>query len=181
MTKNVILNHKSKMGLEGVSTVRAWKRGSLEAYLNQGLTLKEAMSRAKHDGALVYENTVHNLVVQIGKELVGDFILGDEITGFTHHAIGTGTTTPVAADVALTTEVARKTWTAKTRTANVLYFSEYYLAAECTFNIKEAGVFGGAAASATIGSGTLFSHYLQSYDNSAGLVDLTFEYELEVD
>jgi hypothetical protein len=169
------------MNPEGISTVRAWKRGVIESYLNQGLSLKEAMIEAERSVALVYENTVHNLVVDAGKELAGDLFINQETAGFTYHAIGTGATTPADSDSHLTTEVARKLWIAKTRTANTVYFSQFYLAAECTFNIKEAGVFGGAAASATPGSGRLFCHYLQPYDNSAGLVDLTFEYELEVD
>jgi hypothetical protein len=175
------LNHFDNIAIGGISHLKAWKKGVIPSLLAEnGGDLNDAMRKAEAMGACVYENTVHNLVVQDGLEIVCDWALDIEATGLTYHAIGTGAATPASGDSALTTEVARKTWTSKTRAAAVMTYSEFYLASECTYNIKECGVWGGATATATLGSGVLFAHYLQTYDNSAGLVDLTFEYELEV-
>jgi len=148
--------------LKGRSTIRAYPAG------------------AGFQGVPVYEQTVDNLVVTAGKTLVADFLLSlaGEI-GLTFHAIGTDGTAPVIGDTTLGAEAARKAWTAKGRSGTVITYEVFYLASEATFSIAEAGVFG-KDASATPDSGVLFSHYLQAYDNSAGLVDLTFEYILEV-
>jgi len=118
-------------------------------------------------------------VVTIGKQLVGDLMIGAVSTGLTYHAIGTGTTTPALTDTKLASEVARKSITLKTRTGLTLSLSTFFTAANCSFNLQEGGVFGGAASDA-IDSGTLFSHFLQAYDNSAGEHDLSFEYNVEV-
>jgi hypothetical protein len=175
------MKNSESIKLTGYSRIRAWKPGVIERYLENGYSLNTAMLLAeKKHGALVFESEVKNLIVSAGLALVGDLLTGDETTGLTYHAIGTSSTTPVSADTVLGAEVARKTWTSKTRSGSTIYLSEFYLKSESAYNIKEAGVFGGAAASATPDSGTLFSHYLQTYDNSAGLRDLTFEYSLEV-
>jgi hypothetical protein len=112
--------------------------------------------------------------------LVAQLLIDTETTGLTFHAIGTDATAPSLADTTLGTEFARKAFSLRERAANILSLSVFYLAGEATANITEAGVFGGATASATPDSGTLFSHYLQTFNNSGGDFDLTFEYELEI-
>lgn len=169
MSKQKLIHTEKGPALAGRSTIRAYPAGSLKDY-----------PRKPIDATPIYEQTVHNLVVQEGLNLVADLLIDDETTGLTYHAIGTDGTPPVSGDVALGAESARKTWTIKNRTGSEITYEVFYLAAEATFNIAEAGVFGGASASSTPDSGRLFSHYLQAYDNSAGLVDLTFEYVLEV-
>lgn len=150
---------KNFLRVSGVSTLRAFPRGTcLPCYVH----------RRK------------NLVVQAGNELIADLILNVETSGLTYHALGTSATAPVSADTAMGAEATRKAWTSKTRIGSVITFNVFYLAEESTYNIRECGVFGGLAASAAAGSGKLFSHFLQSYDNSAGLVDLSFEYELTI-
>jgi hypothetical protein len=128
----------------------------------------------------VFTDTKKNLIVTSGKELVGDVLIDVEAVGLTYHAIGTDNTTPTVSDTALNTEASRKLWTSKTRLGNVISFGAFYLASESSFAITECGVFGGSLATATLNTGALFSHYLQSYDNSGGAVDLTFEYELTI-
>lgn len=171
-----------QLTLQGKSTLRAWKAGALRQFMQAfpriALPWAEKLM-ILHGDILVHEQTVKNLVVLAGKYLVADLLIGTGAAGLSYHAIGTGTTTPVLTDTTLTTEAARKPWVAKTRTGTVITLSVFYLASESTYNIREAGVFGNAATS-TPGSGTLFSHYLQSYDNGAGLVDLTFDYELTI-
>jgi len=148
--------------LKGRSTLRAYPAGS------------------NFKGRPIYENTVTNLVVSSGKNLAADLLLDQETTGLTYHAIGTNSTAPALGNTTLGAEAARKAWTIRSRSANTITLEVFYLASEATHNIAEAGVFGGATASATANSGKLFSRYLQAYNNSAGLVDLTFEYVLEI-
>ena len=124
----------------------------------------------------------HNLIVTLGPTLIGDMLI-DETgydTGLTYCAIGTEATAPVIADTVLGTEAARKAITSKTRTLNEITLATFFTAAQSTFNIKEAGIFGHSTASAAADSGVLFSHWLVSYDNSGGLYDLTFTWILTI-
>ena len=157
--------------LTGRSTLRAYPAGTVKDYVD-----KKIQSLPEPN----YVDARNNLVVTVGKELVCDLLLDIETAGLTYHAIGTFSGAPTLSNATLGTEVERKLWTSKTRTLNVITYTAFYLAAECTYNIAEVGVFGGAMASALSDSGVLFSRLLQSYDNSAGLVDLTFEYELTI-
>ena len=119
-----------------------------------------------------------NLIVTVGKQLVGDMMIdvAGYDTGLTYHAIGTTATAPVIADTTLTAEAARKAVTAKSRLVNVITYSTFFTAAESTFAILESGIFGHSTASAAADSGILFSHYLVSFDNSGGLYDITMTY-----
>jgi len=148
--------------LKGRSTLRAYPAGS------------------GFKGKPIYTDTVNNLVVTTGKGLAADLLLDQETVGLTYHAIGTDNTAPAASDTTLGAEENRKAWTIRSRLGAVLTYEIFYLASESTYAIKECGVFGGASASVTPDSGVMFSHYLQTYDNSAGLVDITFEYVLEI-
>jgi len=166
--------------LSGKSKLRAWKPGYIQPALILGFNLREAQTLAKlHDG-LVDEQIVHNLVVNTGKYFVADHLLDNETVGLTYHAIGTDATNPTLFDTSLGAEATRKIFSLRERVANIITLSVFYLASECPYNIKEVGIFGGSTATATLGSGTLFSHFLQSKDNTGGIVDLTFDYELEV-
>ena len=146
----------------GYSTMRVWEKGK------------------PHIGKPIYENTVHNLIVTVGKNMIGDLLIDEESTGFTYHAIGTGNTAPVVGNTTLNTESERKAFASRIRSGNVITLSWYYTAAECTYNIKESGVYGGASATTSPDSGIMLSHYLQSYDNSGGTYDLTFDYVLTI-
>ena len=163
--------------LKGRSTVRAFRAGVIPYLMDSGMTLQEAVQFAKHAGFCVHENIVDNLVVTAGKVLVADFLVGESRTGLNYHAIGTSTTAPAASDTQLGTETARKAFTSIARSSTSVVVSVFYTAAQSTFNIKEGGIFGNGATGAA-DSGTLFSHFSQSEDNSAGLNDLTFDYEL---
>ena len=162
----------------GYSVLNVWQAGLLPALMAQGHSYAEA--RLLAEGLQTYNHRVHNLIVSSGKALVGDMLKDSEDVGLTYHAIGTGTTAVMVGDTTLTTESARKAWTTKARTTNTVTYSVFYTAAQATANIKEAGIFGGTTASGTANSGTLFAHYLQAYDNSAGLYDLTFDYILTI-
>ena len=170
-----LIKHED-MILQGYGTIRAWERGVIPELFYQGYPLAEIRNIIMP----VYENTVHNLIVSVGKFMVGDWAIDVEATGLTYHAFGTGTTAPALNDTTLTTESERKLWTTRSRASNVITLSVFYAAAQCTYNIKECGIFGGASAGAGADSGVLFSHYLQAYDNSGGGNDLTFDYNLTI-
>lgn len=90
----------------------------------------------------------------------------------TYCAIGTGTTTPAHTDTTLTTESARAQITLGAVVAADSTIQTFMPSAIAGIHIKEVGLFGGATASETADSGTLFSHALLDYDNSVNLFDL---------
>ena len=162
--------------MSGRYMVRAYPKGLLEAAMLRGLTLAEA----REDVALRLRCAPlrvesHNMIVTLGLGLVADFLVDVVDAGVTYHAFGTGSVAPVMGNTALGTEAGRKLWTTRSRSGAVVSFSVFYAAASCTFYIREVGAFGGAAASATPGSGTLFNRALLDYDNSGGANDLTFD------
>jgi len=135
----------------------------------------------RRTGAVVCTKEGHNLITDAGLALAEALLSGDESVGLLVHALGTDGSAPSAADTALGAEQARAAFTIRSAASGKAEFSVYYPAPECSFHIREAGVFGGSGADAgTPGSGTLFSRYLVDYDNSAGDVDLTFDYSVEV-
>lgn len=179
----LVLGHdmkKNEIRLTGKSTLRAFERGVIRYWMDKGMDLNEAIQQAVKRGLCVHEQTVDNLVVTAGKQLLADLMIGEETTGIAYHEIGTGTTTPALTDTALTTASARKALASKVRSGNQVQASAFYLASECTYEIEEAGIFGGDDATGVAGTGAMLCHYLQTYDNSGGLYDLTFEYTLTI-
>ncbi len=121
-----------------------------------------------------------NLIVTSGKSLLCDMLI-DAVgydTGLTYCAIGSDNTAPAITDTTLTVEEARKAITSKTRLVNVITLATFFTAAESTYAIEEAGIFGHSTAGAAPDSGILFSHWLVNFDNSLGAYDLTFTYVL---
>lgn len=168
-----------KWDVEGKSTVRAFPKGIIPEFLSQGLTLDDAVKKAIYEGHLVHKNTVHNIIVTQAKILVAMFFNNESVTGINYHAIGLGASVPLVSDTLLSIEATRKAITSMTRNSTSLILSTYYTSAQCTYAIKEGGIFCNGA-TGTANSGTLFSHFLQDEDNSAGLNDLTFEYEFRI-
>ncbi len=167
---------KDGLSLHGQCTLRAWRAGKIWPLLRAGVPLGVIADVIKPVDVV----HVNNLIVTAGKGLCGDALLPLGTIGLTYHAIGTGVTVPNVADTHITTEVRRKIWAASSRTGSVVDYQAYYLVTECTYFVKECGVYGGPLATDTLNSGTLFSHFLFSYDNSGGLNDLTFEYQLTI-
>lgn len=163
--------------IDGECTVRAYTKGIIPYFEGFGYTLPECQIIAERWGYKVHEETVHNLIVTAGLGLAGD-ALGDIGTGITHCALGTDNTAVTIGDTTLTTEVARKVATTRTRVGAVLTVSTFFTAAESTYAIEEIGQFGTSDATTSSGTGTMFTHYLQTYDNSAGSYDLTIDYNL---
>jgi hypothetical protein len=176
------LVHKSKgMSFKGHSTLTIWKAGFLPDLMSNGYTLREAMELGREAGMEVDVLDTDNLIVTAGLQLTADILGGDDASSLTYHAIGTGTAIPVAGDTILSTEVGRKAWASTVRSGAEVTFSAFYSAAQSTYALEECGVWGGTTAGTALNSGRFFSHYLQSYDNSGGLNDLTYDYILTVD
>jgi hypothetical protein len=164
--------------LGGRFLVAAWKPGLIGGLLGGGMDLKTAMQVARDRGGLEWKNAVENMIVDAGLALTAKWGINEDSTGLTWHAIGTGSAAPAAGNTALGTESKRLAFTSRERSGALLSLTAFYLASESTFHIRELGVFGGAAAGSTPGSGTLFSRALYDVDNSGGTNDLTFTYEL---
>ena len=137
------------------------------------------------NGQIVAIREVPNMVVTSGKQLVGDLLIArtSYTVGITYCALGEGDTAPSLSDTQLTDEgggaAMRKVITSRSRTGEIVTFSTFFLASECTLDIKEVGLFG-YPADGTENSGTLLNHALVSYDNSGGSYDLTFDITMEV-
>lgn len=168
------------LAVRGVSTLRAWRAGVIPRLLKAGCNLTAARIRARHAGALVTQQAAPNLITAAGKALVGDLLVDVVDAGLSYHALGTSAQAPSPLQQILSFEVVRKAFTLRTRAANVATFSVFYLASESTYHIREVGVFGGPGASLTPSSGVLFSRLLQTFDNSDGEFDLTFDYDLTI-
>ncbi len=123
-----------------------------------------------------------NLIVSLGKYLVGQMLIDASgyDTGLTYCAIGTGVTAPAVGNTTLVTESARLAITSKTRVTNVITLSTFFTAAQSTYAIEEAGIFGHSTAGAGANTGELFARWLVSFDNSGGLYDITIDYVLTI-
>ena len=150
------------------------ERNSLEI---KTLTRLTVTKKGTNEVVKVIES--HNIICDEGKKLITGFLADESAVydvGITYQEIGTGVAVPAVGDTTLTTYSARHALTSAVSAANVLTASFFWTAAQSTFNIKEAGVWGGSNAAAGEATGLLFAHWLIAFDNSGGLYDLTFEY-----
>ena len=143
-----------------------------------------ARYKGKSEVAAVLEGK--NLIVSVGKALVGDMLI-DETgydTGLTYCALGASDTAPAAGNTQLGDEgggaAMRNQITSKSRSSNEITLSTFFTAAQSTLAIEEAGIFGHSTAGAAENSGVLFSRWLVSFDNSGGLYDITIDYVLTI-
>jgi len=124
-----------------------------------------------------------NIICNEGLYLIAAFTRDEHAnfdTGITYCEIGTGATAPAAGDETLTTYHARKAVTSDSRNNYEVTFSTFFTAAEATAAIEEAGMWGSALAGAGEATGFLFSHFLVSFNNGAGLYDITISYVLTI-
>ena len=143
---------------------------------------------ARHKGTDKVAKTIEgsNLIVTVGKQLVGDMLIDVSgfDTGLTYCALGASATAPVVGDTQLTDEgggaAMRKTPTSKSRSGAIITYSTFFTAGESTLAIEEAGMFGHSTASASENSGIMFAHWLVSFDNSLGSYDVTIDYVLTI-
>ncbi len=134
-------------------------------------------------GEIVAEVKADNIICNEGLQLLAGFVMDESATydtGVTYCEIGSGYTTPVAGNTALTTFGHRNAATSRSRSDYVVTVSTFFTAAECTYYIEEAGVWGGGDAAAGPATGLLFAHWLAEFDNSLGAYDVTCTYLLTI-
>lgn len=164
--------------IEGYVTLRAYRGGTLAPLIRKGLSLEEIEKIARPQ--LRDLRQVKNLTVTTGKRFIAARIAGTETVGLSYFAFGTGTTTPAISNSQLATETLRKALTECFQSDNYVLSSVFLLASECTFYIKEGGLFGGSYASLTADSGSMLCRFLLDYDNSVTAYDLTVQHTGEV-
>ena len=170
---------QSKISPSGQVKVSAWKPGLIGEMITRGMNLREAMAACSDIGALFYERETHNLVTTVGRQFIARHLSGEDTVGLTYLALGTGTTPPAISDTTLVSESMRKVLTECYQGSNYVYSSAFILSSQCTFYIKEGGLFGGILANAVADSGSMFCRFLLDYDNSAG-DDLTVQHIGEI-
>jgi hypothetical protein len=148
--------------------------------LARGMTLHDAIEEAKAAGCLRREIKVKNLVTTVGRQFISRRITGQETVGLQYAAIGTGTTAPAISDTTLVSESLRKVLTECYQGDVYFYSTVYLLASECSFYIKEGGLFGGVLATATAGTGSMLARFLVDCDNSVDQEDLTMQHTGEI-
>jgi hypothetical protein len=92
-------------------------------------------------GNLKSAQTVPNLVVTTGKNYIASRMVGVSSTVMNTMAIGTGTGTPAAGDVALGTEAGRVATSSFTASTNTVTATATFAAGTGTGAITEAGIF----------------------------------------
>lgn len=104
---------------------------------------------------------VDNMFVTIGKQAVARWLQGDTTAGpIKYCAVGTSVVAPALGDTGLTTEIARNTIGQLSFASNVATLLTYFGTSVANGTLREAGMFGDTGAngaSATLGSGTLFT------------------------
>lgn len=101
-----------------------------------------------------------NLVIPAGRNLVRDFLYGDEVTGLTHMAVGTSATDPaVSVDIG---EVYRKAITDRVKASGQLTIDMYLAGNEANGNTLTAVALWGNGATDTAGTGTQYNKLLHT-------------------
>ena len=88
---------------------------------------------------------IHNLVVTVGKNVIAQRLSGSGNV-MSHMGVGTGTTSPVAANTALETQLVRVALTSTNVATNVVTYSATFGAGTGTGAITEAGLFDASTA-----------------------------------
>jgi hypothetical protein len=101
-------------------------------------------------GRVRYDCWHPNLVVSTGKNHIADQLANRQEAQMSHMAVGTGTTTPLATDTALITELDRNALDSRTQgsgaDANKVTYICTWAAGDGTGAITEAGIFNSASA-----------------------------------
>lgn len=92
------------------------------------------------DGNIKEIRQAKNLVVTAGKTFLASRAVGTSSSIMSHMAIGTGTSTPLAADTTLGTEAGRVTLASSSNTANALTYTATFPAGTGTGAITEAAI-----------------------------------------
>ena len=109
-----------------------------------------------------------NLITNAGRTKFANMLIGATSDSINYLELGTGTTTPAAADTALTTPNATTWKSIGSRSVYASYYAEYdctYATSEAVGSWEEMGLWAGATA--TDGTGTLCAHVLATWSKSS--------------
>lgn len=87
------------------------------------------------------------MIMNVGIDLVRDWLAGDAVNDPTHMAVGTGTSTPLVTETILVAETVRKTFSAKTKQGDgkITYEMTLTTAEGNGTNLSEVGIFNAAS------------------------------------
>lgn len=87
------------------------------------------------------------MIMNVGLDLLRDWLAGDTVNDPTHMAVGTGTSNPLATETILVAETVRKTFSAKTKQGdgNITYEMTLTTAEGNGTNIAEGAIFNAAS------------------------------------
>lgn len=116
--------------------------------LNEDLKMKGELTVVVRaiDGTIKQEFNVPNLVVTVGKNYIASRMASNTSTVMSHMAIGTGTGTPVAGDIALGIEAGRVAVSSFSATTNTVTATATFPAGTGTGSITEAGILNASTA-----------------------------------
>jgi len=102
----------------------------------------EMTYKLKDKGVIVEQDTIKNLIVDVGENMLAYLIKGDDSTkGYvTHMAIGTGTDTATESDTSLQTQINRRPAPGVV-TGSYIDFTATWPSAEGPYSITESGLF----------------------------------------
>jgi hypothetical protein len=122
----------------------------------------------------------HNLAVDVGLNLIRDFMNGDAVTGLNggRFALGTSSTLEAPTDTALGMEVFRDQFTKITKLDKGLEIKYFLSSTSANGNaIAEAGLFGNGA-TGTAGSGTMYARVTFPAEDKTNAEAWTFTWTL---
>ena len=116
------------------------------------------------------------MIMNVGIDLVRDFLAGDAVNDPTHMGVGTGTSNPVATETTLIAETIRKVFSAKTKQGDGINIYELTLttAEGNSTTISEVGIFNAAS------SGVMLNRIVFTGVPKTSAFELKIEIEVEV-
>lgn len=128
------------------------------------------------DKLCVDRHEVHNTACNAGRTIALNLIGNQGGTGVTYFAVGVGSpVSPSNTDTQLVSEFYRTTITSVVISGNQVLLATNFSTGVGNTTYTEAGLFGGATASGTANSGSLFAHALYNYAKDS-TITLTNDY-----
>jgi hypothetical protein len=129
-------------------------------------------------GRMVAGGTYENVVCQTGKVVLAQWLNGENpALGPIYGAVGTGTATTAATDIALGNELARVALASNIRSSNVVTMDFFFSSSQANGALTEAGLF--LQASGGVNSGQLLSHVSIS-EQKTNTMTMTVEFQITI-
>lgn len=161
--------------------LKTWDQRADE-YIQRGLdavgNLHEAIQRAERDGfrgRLRYDD--HNLVENVGLNLLLSFLGGSSVSGIQYVALGVNNTAPTGTETQLPDEQIRIPVSSFSQTTGQLTVTGYFGTSQANITLGSAALFGNGA-TATANSGTIYSYVVYNQFAKNDLESLTGQWGL---